>query len=309
MASVTTPESDLAGNGSSRVGPPGNSFVRNIVSVAREVVRRSIRHDCTEVAGEMAFDFSFSIFPAALFAAMLAGLLDLSPEAVSRSLEVMGIFLHEQVREMVESNVSALVESSSQPLLTIGFLGAVWAASSAINATIKALNRAYEIQERRSFWYRRSLSVGLMFGVGFGMCICFNLLIMGSWIETQLLVRLGLEDYVPATVSFLKWPVGFLGCITVAALVYRIAPNCKPRLKDLLPGALWFTALWFLLSQAFGTYVSNFSYYNRVTGTLGVFIIFQLWVYLTALIFLLGGELNASLTERKTRLLEALAGV
>ena len=67
----------------------------------------------------------------------------------------------------------------------------------------------------------------------------------------------------------LKWPVGFGGCIIVATLVYRIAPNCKLRVKDILPGAVWFTALWFLLSQAFGTYVSNFSYYNRVTGTLG----------------------------------------
>ena len=307
MASVLTPESDLAGDGSSRVGPPRKSLIRNFVDLSTDVIRRSVRHDCTEVAGEMAFDFAFSIFPAALFAAMLAGLLNLSPEAVSRSLEVMGIFLHDQVREMVESNVSALVESSSQELLTLGFLGAVWAASSAINATIKALNRAYEIQERRSFWYRRLLSVGLMFGVGFGMCICFNLLIMGSWIETQLLARLGLESLIPTTLSLLKWPVGFLGCIIVAGLVYRIAPNCKPRVKDLLPGAIWFTALWFLLSQAFGTYVSYFSYYNRVTGTLGVFIVFQLWVYLTALIFLLGGELNASLTERKARVLQTLA--
>ncbi len=199
------------------------------------VFRRAVRHDCTEVAGEMRFDFAFSIFPAALFAAMLSGLLNLSPEAVSRSLEIMGIFLHDQVREMVESNVSALVESSSQQLLTLGFLGAVWAASSAINATIKALNRAYEIQERRTFWYRRILSVVLMFG--FGMCICFNLLIMGSWIETQLLARVGLENYVPTTVSMLKWPVGFGGCIIVAMLVYRIAPNYKPRVKDILPGA------------------------------------------------------------------------
>ncbi|MBK35910.1 MAG: hypothetical protein CME26_10330 [Gemmatimonadetes bacterium] len=64
-----------------------------------------------------------------------------------------------------------------------------------------------------------------------------------------------------------------------------------------------------MLSQAFRTYVSNFSYYNRVTRTLGVFIVFQLWVYLTALIFLLGGELNAALTQRKAQMLEALARV
>ncbi len=59
-----------------------------------------------------------------------------------------------------------------------------------------------------------------------------------------------------------------------------------------------FSIFWFGLSQAFGTYVSNFSYYNRVTGTLGVMIVFQLWIYLTALLLLLGGELNAELDQK-----------
>ena len=271
---------------------PGRGNLRNVI---KRVILRAVKHDCTEVAGEMAFDFSFSIFPAALFAATLAGLLNISPESVSNSLEVIGIFLHDQVRSMVESNVIALVETSSQPLLTLGFLGAVWAASSAINATIKALNRAYGITEFRSFLYRRLLSVGLMFGVGLGLVVSFNLLIMGAWIETQLLVRLGLEDYIPWMVSMLKMPVGFLGVISMAALIYRVAPNSRPRLTAVLPGAVSFSILWFCLSQAFGTYVSNFSYYNRVTGILGVMIVFQLWIYFTALLLLLGGELNAEL--------------
>ncbi|MBE84292.1 MAG: hypothetical protein CME21_17150 [Gemmatimonadetes bacterium] len=268
---------------------------RTLSGTLKNVAVRAIRHDCTEVAGEMAFDFSFSIFPAALFAATLAGLLNVSPEAVANSLEVIGVFLHDELGFMVESNVRALVATSSQQLLTLGFLGAVWAASSAINATIKALNRAYELTEFRSFWYRRLLSVGLMFGVGLGLVVSFNLLIMGTWIETQLLVRLGLEDYVPYMVSLLKMPAGFLGVIAMASIIYRIAPNCRPRLLTVLPGAISFSILWFGLSQAFGTYVSNFSYYNRVTGTLGVMIIFQLWIYLTALLLLLGGELNAEL--------------
>lgn len=270
---------------------------RSVSSLVKGVFMRAVRHDCTEVAGEMAFDFSFSIFPAALFAATLAGLLDISPESVSKSLEVIGVFLHDQVRRMVESNVRSLVATSSQPLLTLGFLGAVWAASSAINATIKALNRAYGIAEYRSFWYRRLLSVGLMFGVGLGLVVSFNLLIMGTWIETQLLVRLGLEDYVPWMVSQLKMPVGFLGVISMTCVIYRIAPNCRPGLVEVLPGAVSFAILWFALTQAFGTYVSNFSYYNRVTGTLGVMIVFQLWIYLTALLLLLGGELNAELRQ------------
>ena len=159
--------------------------------IFRRVLKRVLDHDCNEIAGEMAFDFAFSIFPAALFAATLAGLLGITPEFVSNSLDVLGIFLHDIVRGMVEDNVRSLVASSSKNLLTIGFLGAIWVSSSAISATIKALNRAYGVAETRSFWFRRALSVGLMFGVGFSMVVAFNLLFLGEWIEAQLLMRLG----------------------------------------------------------------------------------------------------------------------
>ena len=132
------------------------------------------------MAGEAAFDFTFYIFPPALFAATLAGLLGITPEFVSNSLDVMGIFLHDTIRNLVEDNVRSLVESSSQQVLTIGLLGAVWASSSAISSTQKAMNRACGIKETRSFLYRRTQSLGLMLGVGLTLVIAFNLLVMGT---------------------------------------------------------------------------------------------------------------------------------
>ncbi len=273
---------------------------RTIAQICKRVFRRVMDHECTEIAGEMAFDFSLSIFPAAVFTAALAGLLGITPEFVSRSLDVMGIFLHDLVREMVEENVRNLVAASSPKLMTIGLLGALWAASSAISATIKALNRAYGVEEARSFWFRRMLSVGLMVGVGLAMVVSFNFLIMGTWIEQQLLVRLGLvEGVLPSLVVLLKWPVGFLSAVVMAGLLYHIAPNYRPKLLQVLPGAVLFAVLWFFLSKGFGYYVGNFSYYNRVYGLLGGFIALQIWIYLTALFLLVGGELNAELAQGK----------
>ncbi|MDP6775736.1 MAG: YihY/virulence factor BrkB family protein, partial [Candidatus Latescibacteria bacterium] len=164
----------------------------------RRVFRRVLDHECSEVAGEMAFDFSLSIFPAALFLAALVGPMGITPEHVSQALNVLGIFLHEMVREMVEENVRNLVAAQSQKVLTIGLLGAVWASSSAISATIKALNRANGVREARAFWYRRLLSVGLVLSGGVGLIVSFNLLIMGTWIEEELLARLGFG--VPLTI-------------------------------------------------------------------------------------------------------------
>lgn len=273
-----------------------------IVQICKRVFRRIMDHKCTETAGEMAFDFSLSIFPAALFTAALAGLLGITPEFVSRSLDVMGIFLHDLVREMVEENVRNLVAASSQKLMTISLLGALWVASSAISATIRALNRAYGVEETRSFWFRRMLSVGLVVGVGLAMLVSFNLLIMGTWIEQQLLVRLGLAEGVfPPLVVFLKWPIGFLSVVVMVGLLYHLAPNYRPKFLRVLPGTVLFAVLWFFLSKGFGYYVGNFSYYNRVYGLLGGFIVLQVWIYLTALFLLVGGELNAELARGKRR--------
>ena len=265
----------------------------------RRVFRRVLDHDCVEIAGEMAFDFAFSIFPAALFTATLIGLLGITPEFVSKTLDVLGILIPEVVRKMVDQNIRHLVSSSSQKLLTLGFLGAIWAASSAISATMKALNRAYGVLETRSFWWRRTVSVGLLVGVGLATAISFNLFIWGNWLEEHLLVRLGVEHLLPTLIALFKWPVGFLGAMAGAALLYRLAPNCSPRLLQVMPGAVIFAVLWSLIALAFGYYVSYFSYYNKVFGILGAFIILQLWIYLTALILLVGGELNAELYQQR----------
>ena len=74
----------------------------------------------------------------------------------------------------------------------------------------------------------------------------------------------------------------------------------QERLFDVLPGAVFFCTLWFISTSGFGLYLHNFPYYNRVYGTLGVFIVLMGWMYLTALTLLIGGEVNAEIYRRKT---------
>lgn len=267
----------------------------------KRVVRRVIKHDCTEISGEMAFDFLFAIFPAALFTATLIVYIGVPTDIVSKSLDLLGIFLHQVFRQMIEDNIKTLVASSSNSggVLTFGLLGAIWVGSSAVSATIKALNRAYGVKETRSFFRLRFLSLQLMFGAGLFMVLAFNLLIMGSWIEDQLHRLLPMGHLLPNIVGSLKWPAGFMCAVAMASMLYRSAPNCKPKFLEVIPGAVLFTVLWYFLSEAFGAYVGNFSYYNMMTGILKGFIVLLLWIYLTALFLLIGGELNAEFVNGK----------
>ncbi|MCZ6636476.1 MAG: YihY/virulence factor BrkB family protein [bacterium] len=278
-------------------GPDQPKRLNTVWGITKNLFRRLYRHDCTEMAGEMAFDFGFAIFPTALFTATMVVQLGLSKEVIFQSLDVLGIFLHDVFREMIEDTITSLFDSSEQ-LLTVGGLGALWAGSSAISATIKALNRAYGVQETRSLIHRRLLSLGLLFGVGVALVVAFNMLIIGGWIEQHIIARFGLEKYLPPAVTNLKWPIGFLSGMMMAGILYRLAPNYKLSVIRVLPGAVLFTVFWFGLSKAFGYYVGAFSYYSMVTGFLWIFIVLQLWIYLSALLFLLGGELNGEIEER-----------
>ena len=274
---------------------------RSSAVFTRNVLNRVLKHDCSEVAGEMAFDFLFAIFPAALFTATLIVFFNIPSATVFKSFDLLGIFLHDVLRQMIQDNIENLVATTknSGKVLTFGLIGAVWVGSSAVSATIKALNRAYGVAETRSFFRLRFLSLQLMFGAGLSMFLAFNMLIMGSWIEAQLFKHLGLGHILPSIMGMVKWPAGFLCAVFMAVMLYRSAPNCKPRILEVMPGAALFTILWYMLSTAFGSYVGNFSYYNMMTGILWIFIVLLLWIYLTALILLVGGELNGEIVKGK----------
>lgn len=293
------PQQDEASSESEQLPPTAPR--RTPWTVLKRVVKRVIAHDCTEISGEMAFDFLFAMFPAALFTATLIVFIGVPADIVSKSFDLLGIFLHDVFRQLIEDNIRTLVitESNSKSVLTFGLLGAIWVGSSAVSATIKALNKAYGVKETRSFLRLRLLSLQLMIGAGLAMILAFNLLIMGSWIEEQLHRLLPLGHLLPNIMGLLKWPAGFLCAAFMAGMLYRSAPNCKPKFLEVIPGAALFTVLWYFLSEAFGAYVGNFSYYNMMTGILKGFIVLLLWIYLTALFILIGGELNAELVDGK----------
>lgn len=279
------------------VSSPPQRQRRSAWHIFKHVARRVHRHECVDSASAMAFDFLFSIFPAALFAATLILYLNVPSERVLLVLDLMGIFLHEMMQKLIEDNIKNLVETGVHAggILTVGFIGALWVGSSAVSATIRALNRTYGVQETRSFIRLRLLSLQLMVGVGLAMVVSFNLLILWSRAEMLLHSYLGLEHFLPSIIGILKWPVGFFCVIFMAGMLYRAAPNCKPRFREVLPGAVLFTLLWYFLSVVFGSYVSNSVYYTMITGMFWVFVVLMLWVYMTALFLLIGGELNAEI--------------
>ena len=110
-------------------------------------LRSTRKHDCTDAAAAMAFDFVFAVFPALLILSAFIGAFGIAPEDFSRLLDDLGIVLPMAFIEIVEENIEHLVDSS-QSLLFAGVIGVIWSASASMSTTMTALNRALGLRER-----------------------------------------------------------------------------------------------------------------------------------------------------------------
>jgi membrane protein len=127
------------------------------------------------------------------------------------------------------------------------------------------------------------------------------LILLGDWVETnllQLLGVLGADDMLRPGIRFfgrlVRYAVALSSICLVTTMLYWLGPDIKGRRK-LLPGAMLATLLWLALTQAFAWYVRNFGNYSVLYGSVGAVVAFLVWMYMLALVAMIGCEFNAAL--------------
>jgi membrane protein len=167
-----------------------------------------------------------------------------------------------------------------------------------MSATMRAMNRAYDIEETRPFWKRTGLSIGLTLLTGIFFIAAFVLAVAGQAIASTVADALRLDAVYEAVIGVVRFVGIVLGLLVAVAVVYWAAPNAKLPFKFITPGAALFMVVWLVGSFAFAWYVSRFGSYNATYGTLGGVVVLMVWFYLTAYMLLAGAELNALLARK-----------
>ncbi len=275
--------------------------------IARDTAKSAYRHECTDAAGAMAFEMVFAIFPCLLVLTALMVITGTPPEAFNQLIVELGIIIPLPLLAIVEENIEHLWRSY-QSLFFFGILGVLGPASASMSTTMSALNRAYDVMEKRSFLKRRSLSLILVISMGLSLVALFNLFIFGEQVVVWMDANWAFLDIVPSLGNILHSLAGFGGTLFVVASIYRLAPNIRQRWRDVLPGSFLFLLLWSFIAGGFRYFIQSFSYYNVIYGVLGGVIILLLCAYLLALILLLGGELNGVILQHRQRENNAGAG-
>jgi membrane protein len=270
--------------------------------LARRVAAACHQDRVDGLAAEFAFFGVLSTFPGLLVVAALLGSLErlVGHDLASRSEALVLDALDQVLTSSAAGLRDAVRELFARPSRGIAVLATATALvglSRAWAVVIRAMDLAYEVEERRPWLRQRLLGLALALSsvllvvLGLGMIVVDPLLGAGA----ELAGRLGLGELFAGAWTWLRWPLAFAALVAWAATVYHVAPGRTFRWREALPGAAAAAVLWLVASGGFSLYLRVAAGANRVLGTLGGALIGVLWLYLLALILLVGGELNGVL--------------
>ncbi|MGN7388695.1 YihY/virulence factor BrkB family protein [Sporosarcina sp. SAFN-015] len=262
----------------------------------KELLVRIKMVDITGLGSQLAFFFLLSLFPLLIFLITLLPFLSIDESQVYLFIRD---YAPDSVYTLIHDTVEEILKNRNGGLLSIGALATIWSASKGMNALTKALNRSYHVEESRSFLVARGMSVVFTVALIAVLIIALLLPVFGQQIGMLAFSYFGMEEGFLKLWGSMRWIIPPILIFIVFTALYWVVPNLKVRLKSAMPGALFATTGWILTSLAFSFYVGNFANYSKTYGSIGGIIVLMMWLYFSAIILMLGGQLNAVMTERK----------
>ena len=260
---------------------------------------KSFEEDIFSSAAQVAFYFSFAIFPLLLFLISLIGLVlssadDLRSELFYYLRQIMPYSAY----QLVQTTIKEVTESSSGGKLTLGFFIALWSASAGVDSIRIALNSVYNLKEKRSWWKTKLLSLSFTFVITILVSIALAIVFYGWKFISFTLGLLSISIPEGLFLILIQWTAVLIVLFLVFDLLYSFVPSHSPlKWRWITPGAIVGIILWLLLSFGFRLYLNYYNTYNKMYGSLGAVIILMLWLYLTSLVILVGGLINSILME------------
>jgi len=256
--------------------------------------RRINRDRILATAAGVVFYGLLAIFPAITALVSSYGLFA-DTATISKNLNLLAMMLPEGSFAIVQDEVGRVVEKQSSSLgltFAFGLLLAIWSANSGTKAIIDALNVADEEEEERGF-FRLNL-VSLAFTVAGLIAVLF---MVGAVVVVPLVLGyLGPDALVELLVQAGRWPVLALVLLAALMVLYRYGPSrSPPGWRWLSVGALVALVLWLIGSSLLSWYLSNFGSYTATYGSLGAAIGLMMWMWMSAIIILVGAELNSEI--------------
>lgn len=282
-------------------GDPGAPWHRRLLGLLAGTVRHALHDNVPTMASALTYHALLSLFPALI---VVVGLLALfGRDAASGVLvDVMGELLPEEAVGALEEPVERLIADRAGvgTLLSVSFVVAVWSASSYVGAYVWAARRVHDVRAAGSFVRALLRRLGFALAILVLLAVLAVVLVSGGPVLETLADALGLGGGVLDLYHALRWPLMVAAAVLLVGILYAAAPAARAQgVGAIVLGSVLAVVVWLAATAAFDLYVSRFSRYGAVYGTLGGIVVFLLWLWIFNIAVLLGAELTAELARRR----------
>lgn len=266
----------------------------------KELYREIQEDDVFNGSAALGYYLTLAIFPAMIFLMALVPYLPIA-NVDQAIMDLLRQAMPRSAADMFTDVVREVTTEQRGGLLSLGFVGALWASSTGMYAIMQQLNITYDVSEARGFVRARLTAVGL--SVLFGVLVIggFSLIVLGGQIQELLGSWLGFSSVLLDVFIVFRWVVIVLGLLLALALIYFLGPNLRQRFVFFTPGSVVGVIMLMLASLAFAWYSQTFGNYDATYGSIGAVIVLMLWLYFAGLSILVGSEINSLLDVNSPR--------
>ena len=303
-----------------------------LLDVFIDFVRLFTKGRTVDRAAGVAFNFFVALFPLILFFFTLIPYIPI-PHLYERVMMAINDFLIPSgTLDFVTNTIDSIMNQPHDGLLSISILLCVIFGSSGVVAFFNGFRNVYanfltdKGLDLNGWMMQRLFAIIMLVILGALIVISVLLISLGGTVLRYLVIHEILEggSFSFFLFSVLRWVIGvFALCLGISLLYYfgnvkfnehyrielkRTGPNGQKRYRNFVvfsPGTILATTLFVLGTVAFNTYISNFSRYNVLYGSIGTLIILLLWIWIVAILILAGNDLNSGIRRRADRLSDA----
>lgn len=275
-----------------------NSNNRSMIDTFLYLFVKVKRDDIFALASQLAYYLVLSFFPFLIFLITLIGFSKLNSIEVLDGLQRI---LPTAVFELTSTTIEEVVNSQNTGLLGVSVILTIWSASSAFRAVTKGVNKAYNIEENRSFVKRAIIGMISVIALALTIISTLSMLVFGDLIGKFLNTVLPFEHLINFIWNILRYVIIIAMMVIVFAAIYKVTPARKIKFKNTIPGAVISTLGWLIASLGFSFYVNNFSHYSRLYGSIWTVFVLMIWLFITSIVFMFGVELNSVLDNEKRK--------
>jgi len=276
---------------------PAGPWVR-FLNLLKRAFLGAFNDGCFGTAKGVAYSSLLAFFP--VLASLAAILAQVQAEAVARTiLRFLGEVAPPGSEDLVRFVFS---ERGQRPLwlLVVGSLLSIWAATGAILSLMEGFQAAYKLPMGRSILKQRGVAVLLVFAAAMPALGASGLMLFGTRTERAIIQSLHLlpegeqlRVWVVVVSRTIRYVIALSATVVVTSILYYFGPNRPMKWRNVWPGAILATVLWLPATGGFGWYVGHLANYNVLYGSVAAGIVLLVWMYLLAVIALLGCEFNA----------------